>query len=31
MGTLTQLDQRVTEVWTALLAAAESTETAAVG
>ena len=30
IGTLTQLDQRVTEVWSALLAAAESTETAAV-
>ncbi len=30
VGTLTQLDQRVTEVWSALLAAAESTETAAV-
>ena len=30
IGTLTQLDHRVTEVWSALLAAAESTETAAV-
>ena len=29
-GTLTQLDQRVTEVWAALLAAAEATETASV-
>ena len=28
VGTLTQLDLRVTEVWSALLAAAESTETA---
>ncbi len=31
VGTLTQLDLRVTEVWSALLAAAESTETASVG
>jgi dephospho-CoA kinase len=30
VGTLTQLDQRVTEVWAALLAAAEATETASV-
>jgi len=30
IGTLTQLDQRVTEVWSALLAAAETRETAAV-
>jgi dephospho-CoA kinase len=30
IGTLTQLDQRVTEVWSALLSAAEATETAAV-
>jgi dephospho-CoA kinase len=30
VGTLTQLDQRVTEVWSALLAAAESTEPAPV-
>jgi dephospho-CoA kinase len=30
VGTLTQLDQRVTDVWSALLAAAEATETAAV-
>jgi dephospho-CoA kinase len=30
VGTLTQLDQRVTEVWSALLAAAEATEPAAV-
>jgi dephospho-CoA kinase len=30
VGTLTQLDQRVTEVWSALLAAAESTEPASV-
>ena len=30
VGTLTQLDQRVTEVWSALLAAAEATETASV-
>ncbi len=30
VGTLTQLDLRVTEVWTALLAAAEATETASV-
>ena len=30
IGTLTQLDQRVTEVWSALLAAAESRETASV-
>jgi dephospho-CoA kinase len=30
VGTLTQLDQRVTDVWSALLAAAEATETASV-
>jgi dephospho-CoA kinase len=30
VGTLTQLDQRVTEVWSALLAAAEATEPASV-
>jgi dephospho-CoA kinase len=30
VGTLTQLDQRVTEVWAALLAAAEATEPASV-
>jgi dephospho-CoA kinase len=30
VGTLTQLDQRVAEVWATLLAAAEATETAAV-
>jgi dephospho-CoA kinase len=30
VGTLTQLDQRVTEVWSALLAAAETTEPASV-
>jgi dephospho-CoA kinase len=30
VGTLTQLDQRVSEVWSALLAAAEATETASV-
>ena len=31
VGTLTQLDARVTEVWSALLAAAEALETASVG
>jgi dephospho-CoA kinase len=31
VGTLTQLDRRVTEVWSALLAAAEALETASVG
>jgi dephospho-CoA kinase len=31
IGTLTQLDRRVTEVWSALLAAAEALETASVG
>jgi dephospho-CoA kinase len=31
VGTLTQLDRRVTEVWSALLAAAEALETATVG
>ena len=31
VGTLTQLDLRVSEVWSALLAAAEATETASVG
>ncbi|HUQ45410.1 MAG TPA: dephospho-CoA kinase [Gemmatimonadaceae bacterium] len=31
IGTLTQLDHRVTEVWSALLSAAEATETASVG
>ena len=30
VGTLTQLDLRVTEVWSALLTAAEATEIAAV-
>ena len=30
VGTLTQLDHRVTEVWSALLSAAEATETASV-